>query len=153
MNSMFFGNKKPYNKYSLLSYQQKLLEQHFPFFSCSIINNVLTCIGWLQPKDCLSRYKVKIEYVAGKEPRSTILFPIIEPSVEIHMYRNHSLCLHYREDMKWTEKIKIYEYTVPWISEWITFYELYLINGNRWEGRESPAHHKESDQNENSDME
>lgn len=74
--------------------------------------------------------QIKIEYVAGREPKSTILYPVIEGNVKIHMYNDHSLCLHYAEDMRWTEQIGIYQFTVPWISEWVVFYERYLVNGN-----------------------
>lgn len=129
-----------------------MIEKYFEYLSCKIDHkNVLTCIGWLQPDGAKEKYKVKIESVAGQEPKTTILYPVIEPSVHIHMYDDHSLCLSYKLDMHWTSKINIHQYTIPWISEWIVFYELYLVNGNIWEGRESPFHLKESDKNVNSD--
>jgi hypothetical protein len=152
MSSLYFGRRKPYNKYAILTYQQNLVEDNYPFLKCKIIKNVLVCEGWLQPDHCKERYKIKIEYVAGNEPKSTILYPLIEPSVKIHMYNDHSLCLHYPPDMKWNERIKIYEYTIPWISEWIIYYEIYLLNGGVWEGRESPAHISEADKNLNKDF-
>jgi hypothetical protein len=151
MSSLYFGKRKPFNKYAVLSYQQKLMETNYPFLNCAVQNNVLVCGGWMQPDHCSKKYKIKIEYVAGNEPKSTILFPKIDPSKEIHMYRDHSLCLHYPPDMKWDERVKIYQYTIPWISEWIIFYEIYLINGNKWEGRESPTHIREEDKNINKD--
>lgn len=152
MSSLFFGKRKAFNKYGVLSYQQKLLEEFYPFLTCCIQNTVLICTGWLQPEDCKQEYRIKIEYVAGHEPKSTILSPKIEPCREIHMYSDHSLCLHYPPDMKWNEKVKIYQYTIPWISEWIVFYEIYLLNGHKWEGRESPTHLTEDDKNINCDM-
>jgi hypothetical protein len=152
MSSLYLPKGRPYNKYGVLCFQQQLLEAHCPFLSCSITNKVLVAIGWLQPNDCKVRYKIKIEYVAGHEPKSTILYPIIEPARKIHMYPDHSLCLHYALDMKWTEKIKIYQYTVPWIAEWIIYYEIYLLNGGYWEGPESPLHMKDTDMNINQDI-
>ncbi len=92
-----------------------------------------------------------IEYVVGNEPKSTILYPVINPSFKIHMYQDHSLCLSFKPDMKWTERINIYEYTVPWICEWIIFYEIYQLNGGKWEGKESPIHLSENDRNINID--
>ena len=138
-----------YNKYALLLFQKRLIESNFSFLKCRIINKVLVCTGIIQPNGCLNSYNIKIEYVAGYEPKTTIQMPIIEPSKEIHMYRDHSICLYYPPDMTWNEKTQVYKYTVPWISEWIVFYELYLVNGNIWEGRESPVHIKESDMNFN----
>jgi len=112
----------------------------------------LVCAGNLQPKYCTNIYNIKIEYVAGYEPKTTILSPEIEPCKEIHMYDDHSICLHYSPDMWWNEKTKVYQYTIPWVSEWIIYYELYLINGNIWEGHESPVHIKESDKNINKNI-
>ena len=149
------GNKRikllgtGFNKYSHLLYQKRTIESNFDFLKCSINNKVLVCIGTVSPPYCTNTYKVKIEYVAGHEPKSTILSPEIKPSEEIHMYDDHSVCLYYPPDMKWTLQKKVSNYTIPWLCEWIVFYELYLINGNIWEGRESPTHIKESDKNIN----
>ncbi|KAA9331150.1 hypothetical protein [Adhaeribacter soli] len=142
---------RSFNKYAFLTYQKRLIEQHYNFLTCSIQDNVLSCLGWVQPSGCKDKYKVKIEYVTGFEPRSTILFPKIDPCKEIHMYNDHSLCLHYPKDMPWNERIKVAYYTIPWVIEWVIFYELYLINGNEWKGRESPTHFKESEKNINKD--
>ena len=140
-----------YNKFALLIIQKKLIEENFSFLKCNIRNRVLICTGSIQPEGC-GRYNIKIEYVAGLEPKSTILSHEIEPSKEIHMYNDRSICLYYPPDMAWNEKTHVYKYTIPWISEWIVFYELYLVNGNIWEGRESPAHIKESDKNINKNI-
>ncbi len=90
-----------YNKYALLLYQQKLIEHHYNFLKCRINNKVLVCTGKLMMNNCINTYSIKIEYVAGYEPKTTIIFPIIEPCKEIHMYKDHSICLHYPNDMKW----------------------------------------------------
>ena len=153
MSSQFLPRARSYNRYGVLTLQRHLLEQHFPLFRTGIINNVLIATGWLRPTDCRDQYKVKIEYKAGKEPKSTVLSPIITPSAKIHMYSDHSLCLSYRPDMRWTNRTPVYQYTVPWISEWIVYYEIYQMNGGFWEGPESPFHMKESDKNENFDKE
>ncbi len=146
---------RTYNKFALLCYQKNLIEKNYDFLSCRIenrgIGKVLICTGWIRPEDCKEDYKIMIEYVSGHEPRTTILYPIIDGSVKIHMYKDHSLCLHYPKDMKWSEQIKIFQYTIPWVCEWIIFYELFLVNGGKWEGRESPSHITENDKNLNSD--
>lgn len=151
MSSRYFNTKRTYNKYAHLCYQQELIEKAYDFLDCCIIRNVLICTGRIKPDNCVGTYKLKIECVAGLEPKTTILSPEIKPSVKIHMYKDHSLCLHYPPDMKWGLQTMIYKYTIPWISEWIIFYELYLINGGEWLGRESPTHITESDKNINTD--
>lgn len=142
-----------FNKYAILQYQKNLIEKHFTYLKCIIRrDNVLICKGSIKPLQCINRYDIKIEYIAGYEPKTTILFPEIEPCREIHMYKDHSICLFYPPDMTWNEKTKVYQYTIPWISEWIIYYELYLINGNIWEGRESPIHIQEKDKNINKNI-
>lgn len=152
MNKLFLSKKRTYNKFAHLCYQKLITENAYDFLNCSIKNNVLICIGWIQPNDCKNKYKIRIEYVAGNEPKTTILLPQIEPSKEIHMYNDHSLCLHFPIDMKWSEQIKFYQYTVPWVIEWIIFYELFLINGGIWKGKESPTHIREDEKNINVDI-
>jgi hypothetical protein len=145
------GKEYQAKKYALLVHQKVLIEKHYDFLECNIKDNVLTCIGWLQLENCAESYRIKIEYVVGHEPKTTILRPSIIPSKAIHMYRDHSLCLHYPPDMPWNEKINICDYTIPWISEWIIFYEVYKITG-KWEGPESPVHLREDDKNINVDV-
>ena len=147
MKSKFLPRNKT-NIYGLQSSEKKYIEEAFPFFNCSIDrSSLLTCKGWLQPDGCKSRYHVKIESMPGKEPKTTILSPSILPSVHIHMYSDHSLCLHYKPDLKWTERIFVWKYTIPWLCEWIIFYELYEVNGQKWLGRESPFHLSEEEFN------
>jgi hypothetical protein len=144
--------KRRNHKFSFLSYQKYLVETHYSFLNCVINKNVLKCTGWIQPPDCTNRYKVLIEYVLGHEPKTSILFPEVEPSKHIHMYKDRSLCLSYPPDLKWTEKSRMAELTIPWLAEWIVYYEIYLINGNIWEGPQSPAHFNENTKNINQDI-
>ena len=65
------------------------------------------------------------------------------------MFPNHSLCLSYDGDVVWNERTELFRYTIPWIAEWIHFYEIYLLNEGKWEGPESPAHLRIEDMNEN----
>jgi hypothetical protein len=138
MSSRYLPKGK--NPFGLLRCQQVMLAQHFPFLRSSVTGNTLKAWGSLRPDHCLHTYQIKIEYKAGKAPKSTIVSPVIEPSPHIHMYNDHSLCLDYRPDMPWNERTKLYQYSVPWICEWILYYELYLVNGGKWEGPESPFH-------------
>lgn len=139
-----------FNKYAVLSYQKKLIENHYDFLNCVIVNNILICKGKIKQPDC-DIYKIKIECVAGYEPKSTILFPLIDPCKEIHMYKDHSLCLHYSPDMKWNVRTNVFQYTIPWLIEWIVFYEIYKEKGV-WLGHESPVHLKEPNKNRNTNL-
>ncbi len=140
--------RKGVNRYAVLLNQKNLIEQHYSFLRSEICNNVLICTGTIPIGDYKYEYKVEIRYVCGHEPLTKILKPEdILPSHEIHMYQDHSLCLHYPKDMKWTASTEVYRYTIPWVVEWIVYYELFLENGGIWEGPESPVHFRESERN------
>ncbi|SHL97186.1 nucleotidyltransferase [Mucilaginibacter sp. OK098] len=143
--------KRRDHKYGALRYQQTLIEKNFSFLKCKIENKVLKCTGWITPPGALNAYKLMIEYVVGKEPKTTIIHPEIQPSHKIHMYRDHSLCLSFPPDMKWTEASRVAELTIPWLAEWLVYYELYQVNGGIWEGPQSPAHLTEATVNVNVD--
>lgn len=137
----------------MLLYQKKLIEQHYDFLKCKMEDNVLVCRGIVKAPNYRNEYKVEIRCVCGHEPSTKIVMPDdIVPSKYIHMYDDHTLCLHYPPDLKWNARTPIYQYTIPWLLEWIVFYEIYLRNGNTWEGPESPSHITEADKNVSEDF-
>jgi hypothetical protein len=153
MNKFFRTRRQPYARTAMLQYQKKLIEEHYEFLNCRIEKNVLICRGTIISPNFSQPYSVEIRCVCGYEPSTKILAPAdIMPNKDIHMYDDHTLCLHYPPDMKWTERTSIYRYTIPWLIEWITYYEIYLINGRVWEGPESPTHITEFDKNRTEDI-
>lgn len=122
-------------------FQKYFINKHFTFLRSRIENGKLICRGQLQPEGC-SSYDVKIEFTAGYPPIVKIVNLKVESKFEVHMYDCGSLCLYYPADMKWKDHTKISEYTIPWITEWIYYYEVWKLTG-QWKGPESPAHIKE----------
>ena len=151
-SKFFIQYRSKYAKIGILEHHKKLMREHYDFLSYKIKSNVLIGTGWITSDDYLNRYKIELRCVAGREPYCKILEPErITPLREVHMYEDHSLCLNYPPDMKWSGRTPIYLYTIPWIIEWIHYYELFLINGGKWEGPESPVHFTENDKNINED--
>lgn len=141
---------KNYYQVHVLNYQRKLIEEHYDFLKCRIDSErkKLVCTGTVTIDGGRS-YKVKITCICGKEPHCQIIEPSdIQPSKEIHMYEDRSLCLSYPPERKWTAWTKVYMYTIPWLVEWILYYEIFLINGGIWEGAESPSHIVELERNQ-----
>lgn len=68
------------------------------------------------------------------------------------MYKDRSICLSYPPDIIWHERSRVAELTVPWLAEWLVYYEIYLLNGNIWEGPQSPSHLTEETMNVNADI-
>lgn len=127
----FYGEKEK-NCFSTALFQKKEIELKFPFLKCRIKEDTLICKGDIQPAGC-DVYKVKIEFRAGSFPQVYIIEPKIISNAEIHIYKEGGLCLFYPGDLKWKNNTSIAVYTIPWVYEWIMFYELYKLSG-KWEG-------------------
>lgn len=154
MRSNFFRDgRSQFVRKSVLSYHKESIESNYSFLKCHFDNTVLVCAGTISQSDYKNVYEVEIRCVEGFEPKTIIKEPAnIKPSLDIHMYPDHSLCLHYPKDMKWTGRTPIYKYTIPWLIEWVHFYEIYLVNDGKWIGKESPAHFTSSDMNIGEDV-
>ncbi|MEI2695971.1 MAG: phospholipase D family protein [Saprospiraceae bacterium] len=134
LHTKFHGQKQP-NSYSSAIMQKREIEEKFSFLKCRIENDTLICRGEFKPD--ANAYDVRIEFRAGCFPQVYVINPSIKPNANIHIYREGSLCLFYPGDLKWKDTTSIAEYTIPWIYEWILFYELYLLTGI-WEGEYVP---------------
>lgn len=127
------SHSKPY-QYAYL--QKKEIEKSYNFLKCRIIDNVLICTGWFHPENC-NRYKVRIEFHAGRPPYVYILSPEIPILNDIHIYKEGCLCLYYPGEMKWRPNTSIAKCTIPWIFEWIMYYEIWKITGE-WKASFQP---------------
>lgn len=127
------------NNFQLLHFQKTLIEKQFRIFKCDIIQHgqKMVCKGWLQPLDYIEKYHVEIIQYPGKIPKVFIKTPRIIYNSEIHMYTEGNLCLFYPPDFKWGTNTSIAQFTIPWVNEWIIYYEIYKINGV-WEGLAAP---------------
>lgn len=127
-----FNGQKQRNSFAYAMMQKRELEKKFSFLKYAIINDTLICKGKFEVEGC-KPYTIQIEFRAGSFPQVYVLDPSIEPNSEIHIYNEGSLCLFYPGDLKWKNTTSISEHTIPWIYEWIMFYEIYLRTGV-WEG-------------------
>jgi hypothetical protein len=81
------------------------------------------------------RYTLRIAYRAGGVPDVFVLTPelTLHPEADVlpHTYPGDRLCLHLPG--RWSPHMYIAHATVPWTSEWLFYYELWLITG-QWNG-------------------
>lgn len=124
------------NHYALASYQKYHIDNSYKCFKTRISDGVLVCTGEIQPDPDCNTYNVRIEFMAGNQPRVFIKSPKLTESNEIHVYREGFLCLYDPSETKWKDSCKLSEYTIPWLVEWILYYELWQLTG-KWEGPES----------------
>ena len=90
--------------------------------------------GQLKPSAFSETYVVGLSYRMGKRPRVEVLEPeLVMPDrrSKIHMFRDDSLCLFFKDE--WTKDMVIAKTILPWTSEWLLHYELWLVTG-RWHG-------------------
>jgi len=116
--------------------QKALIDKHFPCFKTKLLHRRLECEGFITPSQDCTTYRVAISYERNKVPKVRIKEPQITPSASIHMYGDGSLCLYKPTEQPWRSSDNIHEKIIPWIAEWLVFYELYLICG-KWLGPEA----------------
>jgi hypothetical protein len=105
-------------------------------FDCQVRGGLLRCRGVIKPVDISNSYAVRIDYRAGSSPKVWIEgLPTREeePSDRRipHRYGDGSICLYYGNE--WTPEKAIAQTIVPWLLEWLLFYEGWLATG-KWLG-------------------
>jgi hypothetical protein len=101
----------------------------------TFVRGVLTWTGWLQPTPASRSYLVRIRYDGVSRPQVNVLDPpLVIPEGKTglpHVYPHRELCLYYPGE--WNGRMLIGDTIIPWASEWLFFYELWLATGE-WHG-------------------
>lgn len=119
-------------------YRQKgHIENFYDCFECKIDGKTLYCYGKITPSDFSTTYKCRIKYKFGTVPEVTIMEPDIDYDFSAHMYKYKELCLYDPREQPWSREDLIADTIIPWLAEWLVYYELYQITG-KWEGPEAP---------------
>lgn len=135
---MAFHKKYRPNPIAIVNVEKKLIEKHYDFLNCKIINGILYCYGIYQPTEDSITYSYRIKYAPLSNPKVTVTSPVISYNYDIHMYDDTSLCLYYPKDMTWDCSFHhLYDTIIPWTHEWFVFYELYQFTG-KWLHPEVP---------------
>ena len=105
-------------------------------FHCRVTAGVLTCRGDLRPLPISREYHVRIDCRAGENPKVWVAglpAPDEEPPENRipHRYSDGSVCLFYGRE--WTPDRSIAQTIVPWLLEWLMYYEGWLATGE-WQG-------------------
>jgi len=132
--------KRAGNKPLPLPVQLVLLKRAFPDARADIRASKLTWIGKLTPTPLSRTYTVRIEYAGRARPDVIVLDPQLEKRNGHlpHVFPGDRLCLNMTYE--WDSGMRIADTVVPWASEWLYFYELWLPDGV-WMGggHEPPA--------------
>jgi hypothetical protein len=102
----------------------------------TVAKGTLWWAGKLQPTVLSPVYTVTMEYRVGRRPAIQVVDPVLErrPGKPLpHTYQGDELCLYYPGE--WSGKDAIEKTIIPWISEWLLYYEFWLVTGT-WLGGE-----------------
>lgn len=116
--------------------QSVAVRRSFPGFAASFQKTTVTWKGELQPQAGSPVYKVSIRYRGGALPEIKVLRPQIRPDAP-HLYSGGLLCLYWPKDRNWNHRKLVAETLIPWVAQWLLFYEIWLDTGE-WLGPESP---------------
>ena len=133
--------RKYLRKKSLPLIEQKIaLSQAYPCSTCRLVRNVLTWRATIKPTSFSRSYDATLIYNGHQPPRISIggesLRKLDDPSFphryEIDAAHNKvRICLYYPGDLDYSKPFS--ETIVPWISEWLFHYEIWLAT-DRWSG-------------------
>jgi hypothetical protein len=108
--------------------------------------------GWvaafnLQPSPVSRTYRVRLDFADAHPPRVYVL----EPDIFLlaaerrppHLYPPFEypahLCLFHPDKRDWTRQMLVSETIVPWASEWLFYFELWLVTKEWMGGGEHPS--------------
>lgn len=112
------------------------LKQVFPDAEIRIKKGELVWVGDIKPTSLSLTYQVLLRYRQDKAPRIHVLKPKLlrlNGSPPPHLYRDGSLCLYYPKHRQWLPNMLLAETIVPWASEYLAHYEVWLATGD-WHG-------------------
>jgi hypothetical protein len=111
------------------------LKKHFPESSCRTKNEILLVWkGKLQPTPLSQKYTVLLKYKLGQKPSINVVEPklIVPDNGRLpHTFAEEKLCVYFMDE--WKPDMNIAETIIPWVSEWLLHYEIWLATGE-WQG-------------------
>jgi hypothetical protein len=118
-----------------LGRQVAAIHAALPHARAQVRDGRLRCSVTLQPSPICQVYTVEVTYRHRSRPRVMVTDPELKlhprATALPHVYRGGDLCLHLPGE--WNDSMLLARTILPWTSEWLLHYELWLITG-RWAG-------------------
>lgn len=108
------------------------LKRDFPHSAGGVRRNRLRWSTEIQPTSLSETYTISLSYSLEKSPRVFVEKPelIDRDGTRIpHRYRDGSLCLYLPGAGEWQRHMYLAETILPWTSEWLLHYEIWLGTG------------------------
>lgn len=131
---MVMTKERPISMYA----QGGMLRHYFPDSTLEIgrLGRGLIWEGKLQPTELSMTYDIRIEYMVGKDPDVYVINPkplTLAPNAtklpHIYNQEKQHLCLYHRRMNEWNEHKMIAKTIIPWTSEWLLHYEIWVSTG------------------------
>lgn len=129
--------------------QIKFLANEFP--NGEVKSQTLRRLKWemdIVPSPNSSCYRIRIDYTIGTPPKVYVIEPAVLKKADgatllPHVFdtEEQRLCLFYGRIGEWDSSMFLSRTIVPWASEWLYFYELWVITGE-WLGEGIGHSHK-----------
>jgi len=116
--------------------QMARLKQAYPDSHATLKRDVLCWVADLTPTPLSRTYRVKLEMHKDGTPSVRLVHPKLQTRNGErcpHLYPGDALCLYLPGAFEWTKEMQLVETIVPWISEWLAHYEVWLATGE-WTG-------------------
>ncbi len=116
--------------------QAGVLRSRYLASSLTLTRDRLVWFGELTPSEYSDTYEVVIEHDNSKAPIIYVARPrlsLVEGQRLPHVYSLNTLCLHAESSRQMASRL-LADTLVPWTSEWLLFYEIWLATGGEWRG-------------------
>ena len=133
----------PKEKDVSLARQQASLLGLFPGSSAWVQRRELTWLGRLTPSALSRTYRVRLRYKMLGSPEVHVLEPSLEKrgsDAPPHLYPGEELCLYLPRIGEWRRTMMLTQTIIPWTSEWLLNYEIWLATGEWCGGGMHPKH-------------
>lgn len=110
------------------------LKQKVPGSDGFVRNNRLVWTGCITPTVRSVTYTVRIDVLLGKRPDISVLDPALEHwkgEPLPHTYPGEKLCVYMGD--QWDASKSLVTFVLPWIVDWLLYYELWVGTG-KWFG-------------------
>lgn len=134
---MVWTRRKPIS----LAAQAGHLRKWFPDSRASIRRSCLTWIGDLRPGALSQCYTVRLRYKLDQSLDVDLVQPALQErdgQRPPHLYPKDRLCLYLPGMSEWTGEMLLADTIIPWTSEWLFHYEIWLATGEWCGGGEHP---------------
>lgn len=115
-----------------LAVQAVDLKTRFPESISRITRGELVWTAEINPHPLSRTYTVELKYKLKKRPSIRVVKPVLEHPDDKqlpHVYPRDLLCVYNPMLSDWNESFLLSTYIMPWISEWLANYEIWLTTG------------------------